>query len=142
MRRNFYDFGFNRFGNNTMSEHNELTVSYRNVKPIVDKSFYIPSSEAVKRIQRKNEASHVGSYDSEESLKLGLEPSWVRHPSRDIVEVKEFTSQLYSRIEKALQNDLSEAQKKTLEAEKLRVAETQKQIQSVLDEQKTVSLKE
>lgn len=142
MKRNFYNSSFARFGYNTINVHDDRTISYRNIKPIVDKSFYVPSSEAVKRIQRKNEISHVGSYDSEESLKLGLEPSWARHPSRDIVEIKNFTSELYSRIEASLKKDLTEAQRKTLEAEKERVSETQKHIQAVLDEQKTVVLKE
>lgn len=121
------------YGENTRSLHNEgFGIDYTNVESIVDDSYFVPSTEQVKRISRSHPMK--GLYDSPVSLKAGIEPSYARHPSRDIVELQRFNEALYARIEKALQSDLEEAQRKTLENEKKRLDET-RQVISILDQQ-------
>lgn len=122
------------YSENTRSLHDErFGVDYTKVERIVDDSYFVPSTEQVKRISRSHPMK--GLYDSPASLEAGIEPSYARHPSRDIVELQRFNEALYARIEKALQSDLEEAQRKTLEKEKKRLDEA-RSVMSILEQEK------
>lgn len=114
----------NRFHNNSINVVDLRTVDYREVERLVDDSYFVPSTEAVKRIRNLGNQPLEGQYDSQASLDSGITPHYVRHPSRDIVEVVKFTQALYDKVEKSLQNDISEAQRKSLEKQKTELEKT------------------
>lgn len=114
----------NRFHNNSIDVVDFRTVDFREVERLVDDSYFVPSTEAVKRIRNLGNQSLEGQYDSQASIDSGITPHYVRHPSRDIVEVVKFTQALYAKVEKSLQNDISEAQRKSLEKQKSELEKT------------------
>lgn len=123
MRSHRY-LSINRFHNNSIGVVDSRTVDYREVERLVDDSYFVPSTEAVKRIRNLGNQSLEGQYDSKASLDSGITPHYVRHPSRDIVEVMKFTQSLYDKVEKSLQNDISDAQRKSLEKQKTELEKT------------------
>lgn len=114
----------NRFHSNSIASVDFRTVDFREVERLVDDSYFVPSTEAVKRIRNLGNQSLEAQYDSALSLQTGITPHYVRHPSRDIVEVMKFTKALYDKVEKSLQGDISEAQRKSLEKQKTELEKT------------------
>lgn len=134
---------FSRFGQNTVQNLDCLRFEdYTGVKSLTDDSYFVPSTEAVKRIGRANGHAFKGLYDTEASLDAGIEPSYARHPSRDVVELVRFNERMYARIEEALKQDLSDAQRRTLEHQKAEMDKVQRTIQILqnIEKQQDVSV--
>lgn len=130
MRKKFYN-SIARFVCNDIVEINSRLTSFSDVEELVDRSYFVPSTEAVKRIRNLGNLAMDSLYDSELAIKAGITPEFVRHPSRDIVEVQKFTDQLYQKVEQSLQNDLTVAQRKILENEKKSLEKTRIQLEQL-----------
>lgn len=121
---------YDRFGQNEVRHLDALRFEdYTGIESLADDSYFVPSTEAVKRIGRANGHAYKGLYDSDASLEAGIEPSYARHPSRDIVELVRFNERMYARIEEALKLDLTDAQRRTLEKQKNEMDKVQKTLQ-------------
>lgn len=137
MRKKYYN-SVSRFTCNDIVEINSRVVSFSDVSELVDRSYFVPSTEAVKRIRNLGNSSMETLYDSDFAIKHGLTPEYVRHPSRDIVEVQRFTESAYAKVEESLKHDISSHEKKRLQAEKQALEQTKGQLDVILKDNEVV----
>lgn len=137
MRRKQY-LSANRFYNNSIALVDSRSVDYHEVPRLVDDSYFVPSTEAVKRIRNLGQQSLQSLYDSDLALKNNVTPEYVRHPSRDIVEVQRFTELAYAKVEDSLKKDISEHEKRRVQAEKDSLDKTKVQLDVILKDSEVV----
>lgn len=138
MRRKHY-LSANRFYNNSIGLVDSRSTDYHEVPRLVDDSYFVPSTEAVKRIRNLGQQNLQSLYDSDLALKNNATPEYVRHPSRDIVEVQRFTETAYAKVEDSLKKDISEHEKRRLQVEKDSLDKTKVQLDVILKDSEVVN---